>query len=99
MNTVLVAGVLALTLTSSVPVTMNRLTSDDAGSTGQAATERSNARIRGRVFAADTGKPLAGAIVALVNTRASNPTERQGKWIRTDADGRWEAPTTCRRTR
>ena len=44
------------------------------------------------MFAADTGKPLAGAIVALVNTRASNPTERQGKWIRTDADGRWEAP-------
>ena len=91
MNGALVLGVFALTLTSSVPVTMIRLISDD----GQAATERSNdstARIRGRVFAADTGKPLAGAIVALVNTRASNPTERQGKWIRTDADGRWEAP-------
>jgi len=43
------------------------------------------------VFAADTSKPLAGAIVALVNTRASNPAQRQGKWIRTDADGRWEA--------
>ena len=47
-------------------------------------------RIRGHVFAADTGKPLPGAIVTIVDTRAFNPTERQGRWIRTDADGRWE---------
>jgi hypothetical protein len=49
------------------------------------------ARIRGRVFAADTGKPLPGAIVTLVDTRASNPTQRQGRWIRTGVDGEWEA--------
>jgi len=68
--------------------------SDDNQSAAQAATSRSSettARIRGRVFAADTGKPVAGAIVTVVDTRASNPTERQGRWIRTDADGRWEA--------
>ena len=57
-------------------------------------TARSNtttARIRGTVFAGDTGKPLAGAIVTLVDTRAANPAQRQGRWIRTDADGRWDA--------
>jgi hypothetical protein len=47
--------------------------------------------MRGRVFAGDTGKPVPGAIVTLVDTRASNPTDRQGRWLRTDAEGRWEA--------
>ena len=48
--------------------------------------------MRGRVLAGDTGKPVAGATVTLVETRASNPAERQRRWIRTDADGRWEVP-------
>src|SRR4029453_7036960 len=72
---------------------MTHLASDRDSSYAQAAS-RSNettARLRGRVVAADTGKPVAGAIVTVVDTRASNPTERQGRWIRTDADGRWEA--------
>jgi hypothetical protein len=47
--------------------------------------------MRGHVFAADTGKPLRGAIVTVVDTRAANPVERQGRWIRCDEDGRWEA--------
>jgi hypothetical protein len=67
-------------------------TRDNTGSAAQ--TSRSNtttARVRGTVFAGDTGKPLAGAIVTLVDTRASNPAQRQGRWIRTDAEGRWEA--------
>ena len=143
LNTAPLVGVLALSLTLSLPVTMIRLISDDAGSTRQSATQRSNdtnlnprgfaprtplhalsraastarsdrvarshgslaswserqvyetastARIRGRVFAADTGKPLAGAIVGQSSTRAPRiRPQRQGKWIRTDADGRWEA--------
>ena len=57
----------------------------------QAQTKEAAARIRGRVFADDTGKPLPGAIVKLVDTRASNPVQRQGRWVRTDADGSWEA--------
>jgi len=44
------------------------------------------------VFAGDTGKPLAGAIVTLVNTRATTPGDRQGRWVRTDANGLWDAP-------
>jgi protocatechuate 3,4-dioxygenase beta subunit len=48
------------------------------------------ARIGGRVVAADTGKPLRGAVVTVVDTRAANPTERQGRWLATDANGRWE---------
>ncbi len=68
--------------------------SDNDGSTTQTPASRSTnttAVIGGRVFAADTGKPLPGAIVTLVDTRASNPAQRQGRWMRTDADGRWEA--------
>ena len=48
------------------------------------------ARISGRVVAADTGKPVRGAVVSLVDSRAANPTQRQGRWLATDADGRWE---------
>lgn len=48
------------------------------------------ARIGGRVFAGDTGKPLRGAFVNIIDTRAANPTQRQGRWIATDANGRWE---------
>ncbi len=85
--------VLALVLTSSTPLAIVPLAGDDGRQTTSNAAPRSietTARIRGRVFAADTGKPVAGAIVTLVDTRAANPNERQGRWIRTDADGRWE---------
>src|SRR5262245_25066848 len=47
-------------------------------------------RLSGRVFAGDTGKPLRGAFVNIIDTRAANPTQRQGRWIATDANGRWE---------
>ena len=50
------------------------------------------ARISGRVFAGDTGKPLRGAFVNIIDTRAANPAERQGRWIATDANGRWDFP-------
>jgi carboxypeptidase family protein len=89
LNAPFLAGVLALTVSLSLPAPTIRV----AGNT-QTPAVRSNAttaRIRGTVFAGDTGKPLAGAIVTLVNTRATNPAERQGRWIRTDADGRWDA--------
>lgn len=84
---------LVLLLTSSIPVTLG-FASDGSHQTTSARASRSSeatSRIRGRVFAADTGKPLPGAIVSIVDTRATNPNERQGRWIRTDADGRWEA--------
>ena len=48
------------------------------------------ARVSGRVYAGDTGKPLRGAFVNVIDTRAANPTERQGRWIATDANGRWD---------
>src|SRR5262245_55080879 len=48
------------------------------------------ARLSGRVLGGDTGKPLRGAFVNVIDTRASNPTERKGRWIATGADGRWE---------
>jgi carboxypeptidase family protein len=48
------------------------------------------ARLSGRVLAGDTGKPVRGAFVNVIDTRASNPNERKGRWIATDADGRWE---------
>lgn len=50
------------------------------------------ARISGRVLAGDTGKPLRGAFVNIIDTRAANPTQRQGRWVATDANGRWEFP-------
>jgi hypothetical protein len=84
---------LALILIPSAPARTIQTASDNRP-TAQAATPRSSettGRIRGRVFAVDSGKPVAGAIVTLVNTRASNPIERQGRWIRTDADGQWDA--------
>ncbi len=91
-NTAGLAAILAAAfLTFAAPMARP---ASDAEITYPQAASRSNettARIRGSVFAADTGKPLAGAIVTVVDTRASNPTERQGRWIRTDADGRWEA--------
>ena len=37
-----------------------------------------------------TPAPVRGAFVNVIDTRASNPTERKGRWIATDADGRWE---------
>jgi Carboxypeptidase regulatory-like domain len=48
------------------------------------------ARLSGRVLAGDTGKPVRGAFVNVIDARASNPNERKGRWIATDADGRWE---------
>jgi protocatechuate 3,4-dioxygenase beta subunit len=48
------------------------------------------ARMSGRVFAGDTGKPLRGAFVNVIDSRAANPNERQGRWVATDANGRWE---------
>jgi hypothetical protein len=96
LNTALLVQVaLVLVLTLSLPVTMVRLggaSSDSTTQTPPSPARDTTARIRGRVFAADTGKPLPGAIVTLVDTRASNPTQRQGRWIKTDADGGWEAP-------
>jgi len=50
------------------------------------------ARLSGRVVAGDTGKPVRGALVNVIDTRAANPTERKGRWIATDGDGRWEFP-------
>lgn len=93
-TTAIVARILlAVILSPSTPVRTVQAAADSRPST-QTATPRSGettSRIRGRVLAADTGKPVAGAIVMLINTRASNPAERQGRWIRTDADGHWEA--------
>src|SRR5262249_37772088 len=80
-------------MTSSLVATTD-LANDGNRQTTQTPPSRSteaNARMRGRVFAGDTGKAVAGAIVTVVDTRASGPTERQGRWMRTDADGRWEA--------
>lgn len=94
-TTALVARALLAVLLVAPPPTTVPPPAADANPSGQAVTPRPNdttGRIRGRVLAADTGKPLAGAIVTLVNTRASNPADRQGRWIRTDADGQWEAP-------
>lgn len=51
------------------------------------------ARLSGRVLAADTGKPLQGALVQIVDLRAANPAERQGQWVTTGTDGRWELRT------
>jgi protocatechuate 3,4-dioxygenase beta subunit len=65
-------------------------TTQIAGSQPARANETTG-RIRGRVLAGDTGKPLPGAIVMLVDSRASNPAQRRGRWIRTDAGGSWEA--------
>jgi hypothetical protein len=55
----------------------------------QAREKQTIARLSGRVVAADTGRPLRGAIVHVVPTNARNPNERQGLWITTDAEGRW----------
>jgi hypothetical protein len=50
------------------------------------------ARLSGRVVAGDTGKPVRGAFVNVIDTRAANPAERKGRWIATDADGTWQFP-------
>ena len=66
------------------------LTSWLAGTqSAQTQTKTAGARLSGRVSAADTGKPLRGALVHILNLNAANPTERQGRWVTTDADGRW----------
>ena len=51
------------------------------------------ARLSGRVVAADTGKPLPGALVHLVDLRATNPAQRERRWVTTNAEGRWELTT------
>ena len=89
-----IASVGQLVLAAIVTLTMIPATIDLSARPTQTPASRSaetTGRIRGHVFAADTGKPLPGAIVTLVDARASNPAERQGRWIRTDADGGWEA--------
>ncbi len=86
--------VLACVLTSSLPHTMVHPGIARMNAVTQTPSSRARettARIRGRVFAGDTGKPLSGAIVTLVDTRAANPAQRQGRWIRADAEGSWEA--------
>ena len=55
----------------------------------QAREKPAAARLSGRVAAADTGRPVRGAIVHVVPTSARNPNERQGLWATTDAEGRW----------
>ena len=55
----------------------------------QARDKPATARLSGRVAAADTGRPVRGAIVHIVATSARNPDERQGLWVTTDAEGRW----------
>ena len=57
---------------------------------GSATPKPAAARLSGRVVAADTGKPLRGAVVHIVSSRAANPNERQTRWVTTDRDGRWE---------
>jgi len=79
-------------LLMSAAMALNLATSSPGSLTQTARPTTASARIRGTVVAGDTGKPLAGAIVTLVDMRASNPSQRQGRWIRTDAEGRWEAP-------
>ena len=95
-NSAVVARAVLVVIMSSlaIPPAMLPLAAAAGSQATPSAASRSNetnSRIRGRVFAADTGKPVAGAIVTLVDTRATNPNERQGRWIRTDAEGRWEA--------
>lgn len=64
-----------------------------AGAPGQRARENAEgARISGRVFAADTGKPMRGAIVTLADTRGANASERRPRWVATNAEGWWELP-------
>ena len=48
------------------------------------------ARLGGRVVAADSGKPLPGALVHIVDLRAASPAQRQGRWVTTNAEGRWD---------
>ena len=54
-----------------------------------AAVQAKTAAIGGRVYGSESGKPVGGALVHLIDTRASNPAQRQGRWIPTDAGGRW----------
>ncbi len=61
-----------------------------AASQRDARPDPQTARLSGRIHAAETGKPLRGALVQIVDLRAANPATRQGRWVTTDADGRWE---------
>jgi protocatechuate 3,4-dioxygenase beta subunit len=52
-----------------------------------------NARLSGRVLAADTGKPLRRAVVQLATPGAvqlATPGAEGSRWVWTDADGRWQ---------
>ena len=79
---------LALWLAAAAPAGAQSTLSRDPQTRDKPAT----ARLSGRVVAADTGRPLRGAIVHVVSANARNPNERQGLWVTTDAEGRWALP-------
>jgi protocatechuate 3,4-dioxygenase beta subunit len=54
------------------------------------AQKTSSARLSGRVFAADTGRPLRRAVVRITFADAPVTLQRPGRSVVTDADGRWE---------
>ena len=68
---------LALLLTSSMLATLAHRAGDGSQNTSNAGSRstETTGRIRGRVFAADTGKPLAGAIVTVIDPRATGVLE------------------------
>jgi len=72
-----VLGLLALPVTQAAPRDATPL-------------ETTTGRLSGRVLDAETGRPLRGAIVHIISSRATNPNERQGRWVTSDAEGRWE---------
>jgi protocatechuate 3,4-dioxygenase beta subunit len=72
-----------------VSITLALLGESDVPATAMAQKAGPSA-IGGRVYGSDTGKPLGGALVHVIDTRALNPTQRQGRWIATDAGGHWQ---------
>lgn len=87
-------GVLFLTCTPlalATPLTPPQSAPRDAVQDRGTGQQSRGSSLSGRVVAVDTGKPMQGAIVHIVDLRGANPTERQGRWVTTDAEGRWEA--------
>jgi hypothetical protein len=86
---------LGLTLAASAPVSRaigGRASPDGAQAIGgrdaSARDKPTTARLSGRVVAADTGKPLRGAIVHVASTDTRNLNDR-GRLLLADEDGRW----------
>ena len=79
------AMLVALCLTAAVTAAAQAITNRESPNREKPATSR----LSGRVVAADTGRPLRGAIVHIVAASARNPNERQGLWVTSDAEGRW----------